>query len=123
MTIDEVRAHAREWMSKQDASKNLPMRDTTQDTFEVAHRSDRKKVADKIRVRRMTRDEVMQLHYGQHPEVILNDGRLGEVKINGAIKTWKREPDRAEIPVKYGMYECARFSLDEALQRFVVRVE
>ena len=46
----------------------------------------------------------------------------GQVKVNGAIKTWKRDPSRFEIPVKYGLYQCARFDQDEALRRFVVKV-
>lgn len=87
----------------------------------VYHRSDRKKHPTPILVRPMTRAEIMALSYGDHPSVLLNDGRLGECKINGAIKTWARDPDCVEIPVKYGMYECARFSLAEALARFVVR--
>ncbi len=28
-------------------------------------------------------------------------------RVNGAPKTWKTRPD-VELPVKYGMYECAR---------------
>lgn len=28
-------------------------------------------------------------------------------RVNGAAKTWKTRPD-VELPVKYGMYECAR---------------
>ena len=89
-------------------------------TKTVFHRGDRKVKPTPVYVRPMTRQEVMALSYGNHPAVILNDGRLGECKVNGAIKTWKREPDRIEIPVKYGMYECARFDLAEALRRFVV---
>lgn len=30
--------------------------------------------------------------------------------------------DRVEVPVKYGLYEFARFDADEALRRFVVRL-
>jgi hypothetical protein len=28
-------------------------------------------------------------------------------RVNGAAKTWKTRPD-VELPIKYGMYECAR---------------
>jgi hypothetical protein len=27
------------------------------------------------------------------------------VKINGKIKTWKRQPGKFQLPVKYGLYE------------------
>ena len=91
--------------------------------MQVFHRSDRKVKPTPINVRSMTRAEIMTLGYGDHPAVLLNNGRLGECKINGAIRTWKREPDRIEIPIKYGMYEFATFNLDQALARFVVREE
>lgn len=87
----------------------------------LRHRSDKRKNPQLIKVRPMTRAEIMALGYGDHPSLILNNGTLGECKINGAIRTWKREPDRVEIPLKYGMYEYATFNLDEALARFVIR--
>ena len=94
----------------------------TQATFEVFRQSDRKKKPDAVTVRKLTRDEIMALGYSRHVPIILNNGRLGECKINGAIRTWKRDPDRVEIPVKYGMYEFGTFSLAEAMERFVVEV-
>lgn len=27
------------------------------------------------------------------------------VKVNGAVLTWKRDPDRVKVPVKRGLYE------------------
>ena len=91
-------------------------------TLTVFAQSDRKVTPTPVTVRPMTRDEVMALGCGDHPAIILNNGRLGAVKVNGAVKTWKRDVDRVEIPVKYGMYECATLSLDEALLRLVVVV-
>lgn len=84
--------------------------------------SDRKKTPDVAEYRNMTKEELLALTYNDHPQVILRNGRVGNVKINGAVRTWKRDPNRVEIPVKYGMYECYTFSLDEALSRFVVQV-
>ena len=88
--------------------------------FTIFAQDDRKVKPTPIAVRGMTRTDVMALSYGAHPAIILNNGRLGAVKVNGALRTWKREPNRVEIPVKYGMYECATLSLDEALHRLVV---
>ncbi len=31
-------------------------------------------------------------------------------KINGKPKTWKRDPSRVEVPVKYGLYRYDRFT-------------
>ena len=39
-----------------------------------------------------------------------NDGRAWQCKINGAVRTWKRDAERIEVPVKYGMYEYATFT-------------
>ena len=89
---------------------------------QVFRQSDRKVKPDAINVRPMTRTEVMALGYGDHPAVLLNNGRLGSCKVNGAIRTWKREPDRIEVPIKYGMYEFATFNLSEALNRFVIEI-
>lgn len=74
-----------------------------------------------VAVRRMTLDEIKAL--SGHAEFISNDGTLRRVKINGAVKTWKRDASRVEVPVKYGQYEYARWDAAEALRRFVVRVE
>jgi len=32
-------------------------------------------------------------------------GKFLEVKVNGQPKTWKRQPERVQIPYKYGLYE------------------
>ena len=92
------------------------------ETFEKFENADRKKKPTPVRYRFMTRDEILALTYNDHPEMILNNGRTGTVKVNGAVKRWKRDADRAEIPVKYGLYVTYRLSLSEALTRFVVRV-
>ena len=74
----------------------------------------------RIKVRHMTLSEIKQL--SNHAEIVCNDGKLRRVKINGAVKTWKTDTNRVEVPVKYGMREYARFNTAEALRRFVVRV-
>ena len=30
-------------------------------------------------------------------------------KVNGKVKRWKRDPNRIEVPMKYGMYEYGTF--------------
>jgi hypothetical protein len=75
-----------------------------------------------VQVRYMTLEEVKALGYGSHPDFIANDGTLRTCKVNGAVKTWKRDSERIEVSVKYGLYEYATFDTVEALKRFVVRV-
>jgi hypothetical protein len=88
--------------------------------FDVVDGYDRSKKKRTVRVRRMTRAEVLAL--SGHADFLARDGTLRTLKINGRVRTFKRDPDRVEVPVKYGMYEYATLSLQEALDKFVVRV-
>ena len=36
-------------------------------------------------------------------------GDARECKINGKVRTWKRDKNRVEVPVKYGLYEYGTF--------------
>lgn len=60
--------------------------------------------------RPMTLEEAKLLSYGQHIWFLANDGSARRVKVNGTPKRWKRDPDRIEVPVKYGMYEHGTFT-------------
>jgi hypothetical protein len=73
----------------------------------------------------MTLDEVKGLGHGDRVKFLANDGTLRELKINGAVKTWKTRPDEVSVPVKYGFYSSGqgRFETFEALQRLVVVLE
>jgi hypothetical protein len=37
------------------------------------------------------------------------DGTARQAKVNGAVRRWKRDCNRIEVPIKYGMYEYAVF--------------
>ena len=40
-----------------------------------------------------------------HSEVNRNaKGECQRWRVNGKVKRWKRQPDKIEVPVKYGMY-------------------
>jgi hypothetical protein len=82
--------------------------------------SDRKVKPDLVEYRTMTLSEVRALKSGDRVRLILNNGRIGEAKINGAIKVWKSDPSRIEVPIKYGLYEYTHFDSSEATQRLVV---
>jgi hypothetical protein len=32
-------------------------------------------------------------------------GDARQAKVNGVVRTWKRDANRVEVPLKYGMYE------------------
>lgn len=41
-----------------------------------------------------------------------------DIRRNGATKRWKRDPHRAEIPVKVGLRECFRLAYHAAKGEF-----
>lgn len=85
--------------------------------------NDRKKCPTPILVRFMTLSEVHALVAGQTYEFMRsNDEKIGNIRIT-SIKRWRREPERLEIRVKYGLHEHTKWSVDEALHRFLVRIE
>lgn len=49
----------------------------------------------------------MIAHCSKHSHIFLRDlkGNARTVKVNGKVRTWKRDPNRVEVPFKYGMYE------------------
>lgn|SRR5574343_857162 len=66
----------------------------------------------------ITKEQALSLHYGQtvhytgkHPCTITIGPRGGysqsitECRVSGKCQTWKRDPKRFRIPVKYGLYE------------------
>ena len=40
-----------------------------------------------------------------HIQVLDRYGHWRTVKVNGKVRTWKRDPGRIEVPCKYGLYE------------------
>lgn len=43
-----------------------------------------------------------------------------QVKINGKVHRWKRDPERIAVPVKYGLYQCFTLSKED-MSRIMVR--
>jgi hypothetical protein len=41
-----------------------------------------------------------------HVSLTNADGTPVRCRANGALKTWKRDPDRFQLPVKYGFKSC-----------------
>ncbi len=40
-------------------------------------------------------------------------GTARQAKVNGKVRTWKRDANRVELPIKYGMYEYATITQDD----------
>lgn len=69
--------------------------------------------------RPMTRAEVLSLTNGQHAWFIANDGKARQIKINGKVRTFKRDSNRVEVPVKYGLYEYHTFTAQDVSRLLV----
>lgn len=52
---------------------------------------------------------------GSHSHItfLAVNGMARTAKVNGKVRTWKRDPNRIEIPLKYGMYEYTIFTASD----------
>ena len=55
--------------------------------------------------RPFTLEQARQLKSGLRVWFKSNDGGARMAKVNGKPRTWKRDPARIEVPLKYGLYE------------------
>ena len=57
----------------------------------------------------ITKEIAQRLYTGQvlyHKGLTNKDGSPVRARVNGAVKFWKRSPERFQIPMKYGLKEC-----------------
>ncbi len=49
----------------------------------------------------------MAAYCDKHSHITVRDnkGNARQVKVNGKVRTWKRDASRIEVPCKYGLYE------------------
>lgn len=55
----------------------------------------------------LTFSEAMSLSYGDTLYSIVDknsDGTARRWKVSGAVKTWKKDPNRIRVPLKHGLY-------------------
>lgn len=76
--------------------------------LELARHDDKRKTPELKRYRYMTRAEAFQA--SSHILFVGRDNRVGTLKVNGSMRTWKTQPDRIELPLKYGMREYTVFT-------------
>lgn len=54
----------------------------------------------------LTMDQARKLHIGQilYHQLHRNaDGTPQRWRVNGKVRTWKRDPSRIQVPIKYGL--------------------
>jgi hypothetical protein len=62
----------------------------------------------------MTKDQLAALHPGDtlhHTRAANADGTPLRARVNGRMRTWKRDPDRFQLPMKHGLRHC--FYIDQ----------
>jgi len=55
----------------------------------------------------LTLEQAKALRFGQilyHVENRNADGSAQRWRVNGKVRTWKRSPERVEVPIKHGLY-------------------
>lgn len=70
---------------------------------------DRKRYPRQSEYRLLTRDEALRLARGDVIHFDMGDGSARRIRCNGKVRTWKRDPERIEIPMKYGLSKCVTF--------------
>lgn len=71
-------------------------------------------------------NEVLNLRNGEYVYIIgyyYANGEAAHVRINGQVKTWKREPNRIKIPFKYGIYDHGYITEDNLNKFTLVKPE
>ena len=79
----------------------------TQTTFKLDCGYARGKIQDTRKFRNPASISEMMEWCDTHQHIELKDkqGRWRTVKVNGKVRTWKRDSERIEVPCKYGLYE------------------
>lgn len=57
-----------------------------------------------------------------HVWIKANGGDARQCKVNGRVRTWKRDAGRVEVPLKYGLYEYTTFDAQELMARLLIPV-
>jgi len=87
------------------------------DTFTGYDSYDKRKKKRYATFRPLTKAEILALNPPSHGKIFFyRDKVVSEVKINGRVRTWKRDPNRIEVPIKYGLYSHAVLQWSEGQQ-------
>ena len=67
----------------------------------------------------MLLSEVKCLTHGtvvHHKTATNADGTPSRARVNGKVKTWKRDDSRVQVPMKHGLYDCFYITEDNMQQ-------
>ena len=92
------------------------------ETFTLVNGYDKRKTRETRTFRKFTVEDIKSLDSSSRVYIIDKRGEYREVRTNGRVKTWKRDPMRFECSFKYGLYENFRLNTDEMLTQLIVMV-
>ena len=65
----------------------------------------------------MTKAELSALSHGavlHHKTLTNSDGSPLRARVNGTLRTWKRDPSRFQLPMKHGLKQCFYITAENA---------
>ena len=65
----------------------------------------------------MTREQLAALPHGatlHHKTLKNSDGSPLRARVNGVLRTWKRDPSRFQLPMKHGLKQCFYITAENA---------
>lgn len=94
------------------------------ETFELPCYVNRGKSRETLRFRRPLSIAEAAAHCDAHSHCwfVANNGDARQAKINGSVRRWKRDANRIEVPIKYGLYEYATFDSADLMRRLLIEV-
>lgn len=69
-------------------------------------------------MKQLTLELAKKLSYGtilHYKKAFNSDGTMRRYKVNGKVKTWKRDINRVKIPVKHGLYTYGYITEDDII--------
>lgn len=96
-----------------------------QETFTVLDGYDRSKNPKSLLVRKFTLEDIkaMEKETDKGYKALDRLGKVRDIRANGKLRTWKKDPNRFERSFKYGMYENFRLDTQGMLDTLVIEVE
>lgn len=96
-----------------------------QETFTVIDGYDKSKTPKTLTVRKCNVGDIVAMIESHNTSYLMLDsnGKARNVRANGKVKTWKRDPSRFERSFKYGMYEHFRLNTQGMLDNLIFEVK
>lgn len=95
------------------------------ETVQVVNAYDRRKNPEVLTLRKCTMEDLSAMAHGEYYSTIKmldRTGKARDIRPNGKMQTWKRDPNRFERSFSYGLYEHFRLTTQEMLDALLFPV-